>query len=157
MFPTRHRKLWIAAFVVILTIGVGLLLAQDQEYIYVQSAYSAEDPKFPAYVSAVAGSPLVRGGRFEVLTNGVQVIPAMLSAIEQARERIVFETYVFSDGNLAKQFSAALAAAARRGVRVYLLVDAVGAKKLGDDNDKLMRDAGVHVARFNPISLRHIE
>jgi cardiolipin synthase len=157
VLPTRHRKLWITLFAILLIVGVGLLLAQDQEYIYVESAYSAEDPKFPAYVSAIAGSPLVRGGRFDVLTNGVQVMPAMLSAIEQARERIVFETYVFSDGNLAKQFSAALAAAARRGVRVYVLVDAVGGKKLGDGNEKVMRDAGVHLARFNPISLRHVE
>ena len=153
----RHRKLWITLFIIILLVGVGLLLAQDQETIYVQSAHGAEDPKFPAYISAIAGSPLVRGGRFDVLTNGVQVIPAMLGAIEQARERIVFETYVFTEGELAKQFSAALASAARRGVRVYVLVDAVGGKKVGDDNEKAMRDAGVHLARFNPISLRHIE
>lgn len=153
----RHRKLWITFAVIILIVGAVLLVAQDQEYIYVQSAFSAEDPKFPSYVAAIAGSPLTRGGRFDVLTNGVQVMPAMLSAIEQARERIVFETYVFSDGNLAKQFSAALAAAARRGVRVYLLVDAVGAKQLGRDNEKLMKEAGVSVAWFNPISLRHIE
>lgn len=154
----RHRKLWIvAAGVIILLLVIGLLLAQDQEYIYVQSAVSAEDPKFPAYVAAIADSPLARGGRFEVLTNGVQVLPAMLGAIEQARERIVFETYIFSDGTLGKQFSAALAAAARRGVRVYLLLDSVGAKDIGDDNERQMRDAGVNIAWFNPVSLSHIQ
>ena len=153
----RHRKLWITVLVIALVITGGLLLAQDQEFIYVESAYSAEDPKFPAYVAAVAGSPLTRGGRFEVLTNGVQIMPAMLAAIEQARERIVFETYVFSDGTYAQQFSAALAAAAQRGVRVYLLLDAMGAKGIGDANEQRMRDAGVHVAWFNPINFKHVE
>jgi len=153
----RRRKLWIALAAVALVVTVGLLLAQDQEYIYVQSAYATEDPKFPAYVAAIAGSPLTRGGRFEVLTNGVQIMPAMLAAIEQAQQRIVFETYVFTDGDYARQFSAALAAAARRGVRVYLLLDAMGAKGIGDDNEKLMTDAGVNVAWFNPLSFRQVE
>ena len=153
----RHRKLWITLTVIVIVVAGGLLLAQDQEYIYVESAYSAEDPRYPAYVAAIAGSPLTRGGRFEVLTNGVQIIPAMLSAIHQARERIVFETYVFTDGEYARQFAAALAAAAQRGVRVYLLLDAIGAKGIGDENEKLMRDAGVQVAWFNKVSFRQVE
>lgn len=153
----RHRTLWIALGSIALVVTVGLLLAQDQEFIHVQSAYAAEDPKFPAYVAAVAGSPLTRGGKFEVLTNGVQILPAMLAAIEQARERVVFETYVFSEGEYATRFSVALASAARRGVRVYLLLDAIGAKKIGDANEKMMTGAGVHVAWFNPISFRHVE
>ncbi|MDQ3068146.1 MAG: phospholipase D-like domain-containing protein [Acidobacteriota bacterium] len=157
MARLRHRKLLIAAVVIVTVIAGALLLAQDQEFIYVQSAYGAEDPRFPGYVSAVAGSPLTRGGRFEVLTNGVQVMPAMLSAIAQARERIVLESYIFSDGDYGKQFTAALAAAARRGVRVYLLLDAIGSKKLGDGNEKAMRDAGVNIAWFNPVSLWHIQ
>ncbi|HUF24315.1 MAG TPA: phospholipase D-like domain-containing protein [Vicinamibacterales bacterium] len=153
----RRRKLWITVAAVALVVTVGLLLAQDQESIHVQSAYAAEDPRFPAYVAAIAGSPLTRGGRFEVLTNGVQIMPAMLAAIEQAQQRIVFETYVFTDGEYARQFSAALARAAERGVRVYLLLDAMGAKGIGDANEKLMTDAGVSVAWFNPLTFRQIE
>jgi cardiolipin synthase A/B len=153
----RNRKLWITFAVIALVITGGLLLAQDQEFIYVESAYSADDPKFPEYVAAIAGSPVTAGGSFEVLTNGVQIIPAMLAAIEQARERIVFETYVFTDGQIARQFSQALAAAAKRGVRVYLLVDAIGAKGIGSENEKTLRDAGVRLAWFNPVSFRHVE
>jgi cardiolipin synthase A/B len=153
----RRRKLWITLVSIALLVTVGLLLAQDQESIHVQSAYAAEDARFPAYVAAIAGSPLTRGGRFEVLTNGVQIMPAMLAAIEQAQQRIVFETYVFSDGEYAKQFSAALARAAQRGVRVYLLLDAMGAKGIGDANVQLMTDAGVSVAWFNPLTFRQVQ
>lgn len=153
----RHRKLWFTLIAIAMVVAIGLLLAQDQEVIYVQSAYAAEDPQFPGYVAAIAGSPLTRGGKFEVLTNGVQIMPAMLSAIQQARERIVFETYVFSEGAYARQFSEALAAAARRGVRVYLLLDALGARDIGNANEQLMRQAGVQIAWFNPLSFRHVE
>jgi cardiolipin synthase len=153
----RHRKLWITVGVIVLVVLAGLYIAQDQESIYVESAYAADDPRFPAYVAAIAGSPLTRGGRFDVLTNGVQILPAMLSAIEQARERIVFETYIFSDGDVAKRFSAAFAAAAQRGVKVYVLVDAVGGQDMGGDNEKLMTDAGVNLAWFNRLSFRQLE
>ncbi|MDQ3169354.1 MAG: phospholipase D-like domain-containing protein [Acidobacteriota bacterium] len=149
MSRPRRRKILIAIGAIVLVIAAVLLLVQDEEFIYVQSAYSAEDPRFPAYVGAIGGSPVTRGGSFEVLTNGVEILPAMLSAIDGARTRIVFESYIFSDGEYGKRFAQALAAAAQRGVRVFLLLDAIGAKDIGDDNEKVMTDAGVHLAWFN--------
>ena len=151
MSQPRRRKVLIAVGAIVLVIAAGLLLVQDEESIYVQSAYAADDARFPPYVAAVTGSPLTRGGTFQVLTNGVEFLPAMLAAIEGARERIVFESYIFSDGEYGKAFSAALAGAARRRVRVYLLLDAIGAKGLGDENERLMKDAGVQIAWFNPV------
>lgn len=153
----RHRKLWIAFGVVALAITLVLLIARDQESIYVRSAYTVEDSRFPGYIGAIVGGPVTRGGTFQVLTNGIEILPAMLQAIRDARERIVFETYIFNDGEQGRQFSAALADAARRGVGVYLLLDAFGSKTLGDANDKLMRDAGVHIAWFNPISFSQLQ
>lgn len=152
MLHTRRRKIVFALALIALIVTAGLLLVQDEEFIYIESAYAAEDPGFPAYVAAVTGSPVTRGGRFEVLANGVEIMPAMLGAIASARERIVFETYIFSDGEYGKLFSRALADAARRGVRVYLLIDAIGGKDLGDENEALMTGAGVHIAWFNPVS-----
>ena len=151
MSQPHRRKVLIAVGAIVLVVAAGLLLVQDEEFIYVQSAYAADDARFPPYVAAVTGSPLTRGGSFQVLTNGVEFLPAMLAAIEGARARIVFETYIFSDGEYGKQFAASLAAASRRGVRVYLLLDAIGAKDLGDENEALMKSAGVQIAWFNPV------
>ena len=153
----RHRKLWVTLAVIAIVVTGALLLAKDQEVIYVQSAYAAEDQRFPAYLAAIASSPITRGGRFDVLTNGVQVLPAMLGAIEQARERIVFETYIFSEGEVATTFVTALSNAAQRGVRVYLLLDSIGAKSIGDANEQRLRGAGVNVAWFNPVTLPHVQ
>ena len=154
---TRPRKLGLAFGVFALLVALVLVLMKDQESIYVRSAYRADDARFPAYVAAIVAGPVTRGGRFEVLTNGVEIMPAMLEAIRAARERIVFETYVFTDGEYGRQFSAALADAARRGVTVYLTLDAIGAKGIGDDNEKRMTDAGVHVAWFNPVTFNQVQ
>ena len=69
-------------------VAFGLLLAQDQEVLRPRSAIGAEDPRFPAYVAALVGADVARGNHYEVLTNGDQFFPAMLSAINQAKKRI---------------------------------------------------------------------
>ena len=94
------------------------MLAQDQETLKVRSAVGAEEPRHPAYIAGLVGAPLTRGNRYDVLTNGDQLFPAMLDAIRNAKRRISFETYIYDKGEIADQFTVALEAAARRGVRV---------------------------------------
>ncbi len=51
----------------------------------------------------------------------------MLQAIEGASTTITFETFVFKD-QIAGTFCSALAAAAKRGVKVHVLLDWLGSK-----------------------------
>ena len=145
--PVRRafRVLLIAACV----IAVGLVLAQDQFTLRVRSAVSAEDPRHPSYVGALVGADTRRGNAYDVLTNGDQIFPAMLDAINNARRRISFETYIYDEGTVANQFTAALEAAAKRGVRVQLVVDAVGASSMDAAHAERLRAAGCLVAQFN--------
>jgi cardiolipin synthase len=73
----------------------------------------------------------------------------MLDAIGKARRRISFETYIYKDGEIASQFTQAFEAAARRGVRVQLVIDAVGGQGIGDENARRLESAGCRVVRFN--------
>ena len=81
------RRAAIALLVGALIVSAGLLLAQDQTTIQVKSEVSAEDPRDPAYVAALVGAALTRGNRYEVLTNGDRIFPAMLGAIDKAQHR----------------------------------------------------------------------
>jgi len=54
-------------------------------------------------------------------------------------------------GRLTSDFADALCAAARRGVRVRVVLDAVGAHKLDRGLVDEVREAGAEVAWFNPI------
>ncbi len=81
------------------------------------------------------------------------MFPAMLAAIGAAQETILLETYIFADGKLGQQMLAALLAAAQRGVRVRVLVDAAGSWFLPDNFFDPLLAAGAEVRRFNPLHL----
>jgi cardiolipin synthase len=87
------------------------------------------------------------------LCAGQEIFPAMLEAIATARKSIRLETYIYSDGKLGRQLLGALLVAARRGVRVQILVDALGSWLLPDDFFESLVTAGAEVRRFNPLNL----
>jgi cardiolipin synthase A/B len=147
MSPVRR------AFVILLcaaaVVALGLAFAQDQETLRVRTDVAADDARQPAYLAALLGTDITVGNRFDVLTNGDQIFPAMLEAIDGAKRRISFETYIFDKGQVADKFIDALARAARRGVKVRLLVDAVGSSTIEKDEVDRLRAAGCDVERFN--------
>jgi cardiolipin synthase len=130
-------------------VGVGLAIAQDQETLRIRSAVAAEDARSPEYVAALTGTAVSYGNSYRVLVNGDEIFPAMLAAIDGARHRISFETYVYEDGQVADRFTAALERAARRGVLVRLIIDLVGAAAMSDSHVERLRGAGAQVATLN--------
>jgi cardiolipin synthase len=148
------KKPVLRAFLILLVAGgviaALLLLAQDQETLTIRSAVSAEDPRHQAYIAALVGSDLSTGNHFVVHTNGTQFFPAMLTAIRGAKRRVSFESYIYKSGTaIAEEFTRALEDAARRGVMVNLVLDAVGASSLSRTDLERLRDAGCTVALFN--------
>ena len=131
-------------------VAAGLAIAQDQETLELRSAVAATDPGAPEYLAALVAADLVTGNEYDVLVNGDQVFPAMLQAIDSARQRVSFETYVYEKGQVASQFTDALERAAKRGVDVRVIVDAVGASQMETGHVERLRAAGCHVVDFNP-------
>jgi cardiolipin synthase len=116
----------------------------------IHTDYSVNDPEFASSMSHLLGAPLVEGNRVVELLNGDQVFPAMLEAIRGARKTITLEQFIWSSGVVSTQFVAALTERARAGVKVYLLVDTLGAGKLRRwDRDQLVR-AGAQFVCYNP-------
>ncbi|HEV8315767.1 MAG TPA: phospholipase D-like domain-containing protein [Vicinamibacterales bacterium] len=153
----KPRTVLYGLLIVGLLISVGLLIAQDEETLRVRTPIDAEDPRFPDYLARLVGRPITSGDAYSVLRNGDQTFPAMLRAIESARHRISFETYIYSHGKLSGTFTAALAAAARRGVTVQIVLDSMGASDSGEETIKQLKDAGCQVAWFNPVSHFNLE
>lgn len=103
-------------------------------------------------LETILGIPFTRGNRVDVLRNGVQIFPAMLEAIEGARFRIEFLTYVYWRGPIAERFAHALVERARAGIDVKVLLDAVGSKWMSETLLDAMRDAGVRLEWFRPLA-----
>jgi cardiolipin synthase len=75
----------------------------------------------------------------------------MLSAIRSAKRSINFETYVFWDGEIAREFTNALAERAQSGVAVNLMLDAQGTQKMGLANRAKLNAAGVQVVKYHTV------
>jgi len=134
-----------------------LAIAQDQETVELRSAISAEDPAAPEYLATLVAADLVESNTYDVLVNGDQVFPAMLQAIAAAKERISFETYIYDKGRVADQFTDALEKAARRGVTVNIILDALGTGSMEKSHFERLQNAGCHIVNFNPTAWYTLE
>ncbi|HXT35741.1 MAG TPA: phospholipase D-like domain-containing protein [Chloroflexota bacterium] len=75
-------------------------------------------------LSASRPEPIVIGDSvLQVYTDGEDLFTAMLYAIRAARIQILFETYIWKDDLVGRQFKHELELAAARGVEVYIIFD----------------------------------
>jgi len=153
----RHHRILAAVLIALLVLAVGLLLAQDQETIQIKSSLAVEDARFPQYLANLLGHRLTSNDSYVVLTNGDQAFPAMLEAINRAKQRIALETYIYAKGDVGTQFTDALEAAGKRGVSVKIVLDSVGSKKMSDDDEKRLEAAGAEIRWVNPLLSFQIE
>jgi cardiolipin synthase len=94
------------------------------------------------------GIAATEGNALLPLRNGDEIFPAMLKAVREARHTIDMMTFVYWRGQIASDFAAALAARARDGLRVRLLLDGFGAKAIERSLLADMEAAGVRIAWF---------
>jgi cardiolipin synthase len=113
--------------------------------------YSARSPEFRQSAGSLLGPNFVGGNDITTLVNGDQIFPAMLAAIRSAKRSINFETYVFWNGEIGREFIEALAERARAGVKVHAILDAEGTRKMGYENLAKLRQAGVEVVKYHSI------
>jgi cardiolipin synthase len=108
-------------------------------------------------VWGVVERPLLPGNRIDPLVNGDEAYPAMLEAIQHARQTVSCLTYIFDRDEVGTAFAHALGEAARRGVEVRVLIDATGTRYSWPTILPTLRREGVKYARFLPsFALRHL-
>src|SRR3954465_13842524 len=94
------------------------------------------------------GTPATEGNRVSVYRNGDEIFPAMLGAISEAERTVDLMTYVYWSGDIANDFADTLSERARAGLRVRVLIDAVGGFKMEKGLVDRMQRAGVNVQWF---------
>lgn len=107
--------------------------------------------RYQELVESVTGTPFRPGNKLTLLQNGDEIFPAMLEAIRGAQHSIEFSTYVYWHSHIATEFANALCERARAGVKVRLLVDAVGAAIMNTRTVWQLERAGVKLAWFRPV------
>src|SRR4249920_1084338 len=145
----------IIAVTAVVTWGLSILkrnlVTPERKLDYRLQELALNDPTFERCMAHLLGPPLVDGNRITSLLNGDEIFPAMLAAIRSAKATITFETYIYWSGNVGKQFAAALTERANAGVRVHVLLDWIGSKKLDAAALAKLEGAGVEVERYHPL------
>ena len=111
-----------------------------------------ESDEFLRLLGALCDTEIHGRSRFEVLSNGEAFYPAQLAAIAAARETINLEAYIFHKGEIASRFVDALAERARAGVRVKVVVDAVGSFFTRKKTFEPLLEAGGRMEWYQPIT-----
>ncbi|MEW5853817.1 MAG: phospholipase D-like domain-containing protein [Myxococcota bacterium] len=118
----------------------------------------AQQPSLPW----VAPRVWAAGGwlREQVYDEGDGYFAALLDAVAAARHAVDLEAYIYRDDVLGRRVADALMDAARRGVRVRIMVDGFGSPGFAARFGPRLREAGVEARVHNPLPerflLRHL-
>ena len=148
---TAHRRTRVVAAVMaayLLASGAG---CARQETVLQLPSLDVGKPTFATTLAAYAGTGVVSGNRVEVLLNGDEIFPAKLRIIKSARKTINYAQYVWEEGKPSEEIANALAERCRGGLKVNVLLDAVGALAMPGDYRQRMVDAGCKVETFRPL------
>ncbi len=86
-----------------------------------------------------------------LLKGGAAYFPALIAAIDAARDEVLFETYIFDFTRSVVPVAEAFEAAARRGVAVRIVVDGIGTGEIPPEWQARWKAAGVHWRVYNPV------
>lgn len=145
---------YLIALAIAFALSVALsLLSRPQEVRYVlPHAFGVRDPAFLPSAHALSNPIPSDGNRVDILENGAEIFPAMLSAVAAAQKTINLESYILWSGSVASRFRDALSERARAGVQIRMLLDGVGSSsKLEERDVRTMREAGCVVEFFHPL------
>jgi cardiolipin synthase len=95
--------------------------------------------------------PILPGNALTPMHNGEQAYPRMIQAINDAHRSVTLASYIFDRDDVGYMFADAMGEASKRGARVHLLVDGIGALKTASRMGRRLMGLGVEVAPFVPL------
>jgi cardiolipin synthase len=117
----------------------------------IEHRYAVSDPQFLRSMGSLLEPGILASNRVTALINGDQIFPEMLKVVRSAEKSICLETYIYWSGEVGREFADALAERARAGVKVHVIIDWVGSRKIDGSLLNFMAQAGVEVERYNPL------
>lgn len=128
-----------------------MLFAPHVPY-HIEREIDATSDYFVHMIESTCQARLEDGNKVEIFTDGPAFYPAMLEAIRSARETINMECYIVHKGEVRDRFVEALAERGRAGVRVTLVMDAIGSLGAFRSTAKPLRKAGCRVQPYQGLS-----
>jgi cardiolipin synthase len=90
------------------------------------------------------------GNRIRLLESGDEYFPELERALDAAQREIYLESYIYEADTTGLRIAAALLRAARRGVRVHVLLDGFGSRSFPAALRAQLQSAGAQVLMYRP-------
>jgi cardiolipin synthase len=123
----------------------------DSETTRLMSALPGRDRQFLRLLSRINHLPVTSSSSVRILRDSGEFYSALEARIREARHHIHLEFYIWNPDETGSRFLALLADAARRGVRVRLLLDGVGSHGFSEDLLADLRSAGGQFSWFQSL------
>ena len=139
--------------IVLLVIAVWSIKRHRDPELFVECDASIGE-LIPSISGLSLGMP-VAGNSIELFQNGA-FFDALIGDIGAARRTVHFETFLWKEGVLGGRLADAFCERARAGVKVRLLLDANGCKKMGKAVRRRLQECGCDLALYHPRTLANI-
>ncbi len=103
-------------------------------------------------METLSGHPLAAGNKATLLVDGPAALAAMSKAIAEAKDHVNVETFLFDDDEVGRKFADLLIRKQSENVQVNLIYDSVGCIHTPARFFKRLKESGIRVVEFNPIS-----
>ena len=124
---------------------------------YIETSLEASDPAVQQNAELATmllkdlGSPLTSGNKVELLINGEEKFSNLLAAIQQAKDHIHLEYYIYEYDNVGSMIIDALIKKAKEGVAIKFIYDDFGSPGIKKKIEKKMQDAGIQIFPFHKV------
>ncbi|TWO71711.1 hypothetical protein FN976_08860 [Caenimonas sedimenti] len=144
---------WTAVFLgtIALLIGIIWSIRRHRSPVLQVECDAPIDTLVDSLAGLTLGTP-VPGNSVQVLENGA-FFDVLIGRIAAAKATVHFETFLWKEGKLGQRLADAFAERARAGVKVRVLLDAQGSKKIGIEATHKMRAAGCRLEFFHKRSV----
>ena len=87
----------------------------------------------------------------ELIRGGKSYFSILHDMIDNSQKSIQLQVYIFEEDDTGKEVASRLIRAAKRGIKVQVLLDGYASKGLSNGIKNNMREAGIQLRFFNPI------
>jgi cardiolipin synthase len=103
-------------------------------------------------VESVSESPLTKGNKVTLLSDGQATYVAMFKAIQEAKDHINLESYIIEDDETGRAFADLLLQKRREGVQVNIIYDGLGSSNTPAAFFQRLQAEGIQTVEFNPLN-----
>jgi cardiolipin synthase A/B len=138
----------------VLIVGLLVFLLLFEPGLYYRLAapvHDLEDDDKLHLLTGLVGGAVRQAEEVLVFSRGEDFYAAQLAAIVAARHTVHLEAYIFQPGQVANRFIDALCERAGSGVRVRVVVDALGSRGLSGRTLRHLRGAGVEIHKYHAL------